>query len=197
MSAVPLGRPELRPPRLLTVAEYLELGETESGYTELYEGHMIVSPSPKPRHSTASRRLANAIEEALAPGYQVHQDVDVDLRLAAPDEPGFVPRPDLVVVLDEAAQRVDDQGGVLLASDALLVVEIVSPSSRRMDRVVKRDEYATAGIPHYWIVDIAEPVSIMACHLAGEFGYADGGEITDIFTTSAPFPFEVELARLV
>jgi Uma2 family endonuclease len=37
-----------------------------------------------------------------------------------------------------------------------LVMEIVSESNRRHDLVIKRDEYAQAGIPEYWIVDPEE-----------------------------------------
>ena len=36
------------PAHLLTVTEYAELGETESGYRELVEGRLLVSPSPVP-----------------------------------------------------------------------------------------------------------------------------------------------------
>jgi hypothetical protein len=62
--------------------------------------------------------------------------------------------------------------------------------------VAKRDEYADAGIPHYWIVDPTEPVSLPACHLAGEFGYADDGSVTGRFTATEPFPVEIDLDAL-
>jgi Uma2 family endonuclease len=47
----------------------------------------------------------------------------------------------------------------------LLAVEILSPSSRRTDRVMKADEYAEADILHYWIVDPDPPVSLTALRL--------------------------------
>jgi hypothetical protein len=42
------------------------------------------------------------------------------------------------------------------------VVEIVSPGSEAMDEVVKRNEYARAGIPRYWLVerDTAQTVTL-------------------------------------
>lgn len=80
--------------------------------------------------------------------------------------------------------------------DPEIVVEVVSPSSKRTDYVHKRGEYADAGIPHYWIVDLDEPVSLLTCHLAGELGYADGGEVAGTFRTSVPFPATVDLAAL-
>lgn len=45
------------PARLLTVAAYAQLGETTTDYTELQEGHLIISPSSSPRHMIASGRL--------------------------------------------------------------------------------------------------------------------------------------------
>ena len=40
-----------------------------------------------------------------------------------------------------------------LAPQPILVVEILSPSTRRRDATVKRELYAEVGIPDYWIVD--------------------------------------------
>jgi Uma2 family endonuclease len=196
MTAAPLEPPRQWPRRLLTVAEYLELGEAELR-TELVEGLVMMSPRPVPRHMEASFLLTAAIRARLPAGYRALQEIDLDLQLVPADQPGFVRVPDLVVARVEALQRVDDHGGAVRASDVLLVVEIVSPGSVRADRVVKRGEYADAGIPYYWIVDLSEPVSIVACHQAGELGYADGGEVTGTFTTAEPFPFQLDLADLL
>jgi Uma2 family endonuclease len=86
---------------------------------------------------------------------------------------------------------------VYRASDVLVAIEVVSPGSRRLDRRVKVDEYADAGIPHYWVVDLDEPISLLAGHLAGEFGYVDGGAVTGVFRTTEPFVFEIDLDALV
>jgi Uma2 family endonuclease len=81
-------------------------------------------------------------------------------------------------------------------SEVLLVVEVVSPGSARTDYVQKRSEYADAGIPHYWILDTTEPVSLLACHLVGEFGYVDGSAATGTFAATEPFPVEIDLDGL-
>lgn len=62
-------------------------------------------------------------------------------------------------------RRVDPEGDMLRASEVRLVVEIVSPGSRRMDTVIKHREYADAGIPYYWIADLDPPVSLHVWHL--------------------------------
>ncbi|GAB2999088.1 Uma2 family endonuclease [Saccharothrix stipae] len=178
---------------LFTVAEYAELGETEFGYSELQEGRILMSPSPGPRHMMASGELFVRLRDQLPADLVAIQDGDVDLELAPRGDPGFSRRPDLVVVPRDAIK----EGGMPRASDVLVVIEIVSPGSKRMDRVIKRGEYADAGIPHYWIVDLTTPISLVDCHLAGEFGYQDAGDVVGEFTTSVPFPVTVELDGLV
>lgn len=124
------------------------------------------------------------------------QDVDIDLQLAPTDQPGQSRRPDLIVVDRVAVDRVDDEGGLLRAREVHLVVEIVSAGSRRMDHVIKRGEYADAGIPHYWIVDLDQPVTLVACHLAGAFGYQDAGSDTGVVNISEPYELTVNLDQL-
>jgi Uma2 family endonuclease len=183
--------------RLLTVAEYLEIGEIEPGYSELVEGRLLMSPSPTFRPSRAGSKLWASLDAQLPAGCVAVADIDVDLQLGPPDGPGTVRRPDVVVMTRTAPHRIDREGGVLRASDVLLAVEILSPGSRRMDHVMKRAEYADAGIPHYWILDPEEPTSLVACHLAGEFGYVDASAVTGVFRTAEPFPVEIDLDALL
>ncbi len=182
---------------LLTVAEYAELGETESGYTELLEGRLLMSPSPVPDHNVAAAELLVQLRPQLPNHLEVIPDVDVDLVLTNPDQPGFSRRPDLVIVERGARIRVRTEGGLIRAGEVLVVVEVVSPGSHRTDYVTKRGEYADAGIPHYWIVDLDGPVSLVDCHLAEGFGYQDSGSIADVFTTTEPFPIRLQLDRLL
>jgi Uma2 family endonuclease len=195
MTADPVSTPE-REPRLLTVAEYLALGETELGYDELVEGRVFVSPSPGPDHNRAVFRVAVQVEPQLPPELEVLLDLDVDLELAPPDAPGFTRRPDLIVARRSARQRVRQEGGIIRAPEVVVTAEFVSPGSRRTDHVAKRADYADAGIPHYWIVDLDNPISLVACHLGGELGYVDGGAVTGIFSTTEPFPVRLDLGAL-
>lgn len=187
---MPLPAP---PTRLLTIAEYAALGEIDPGYTELVEGRLLWSPGPGPCHQVALLGLAIQLGSQLRPDLEVVPAVDIDLRLAAPEEPGFSRRPDLVVVTPEAVDRVDLDGGMLHASEVHLVVEIVSPGSRRIDTTDKRRDYADAGIAHYWIVDITEPVSVVTCDLIRD----EDQRVTGTFSTREPFPLTVDLEHLL
>jgi Uma2 family endonuclease len=192
-----LPQPQLEgEPHLLTVAEYAALGETEPGYTELQEGRLLMSPSPRPAHNIACKRLAYQLDAQVPEQYEVVPDIDIDLELVPPDRPGFSRRPDLIVADRDGLARAERTGDLIRSADVLIVVEIVSPSSHRMDTVVKHGEYADAAIPHYWIVDLDDPISLVACHLAGEFGYQDAPAATRTFATKEPFPLEVDLGRL-
>lgn len=63
--------------------------------------------------------------------------------------PGKYREPDVVFMLDEHAERKGEQ----FWDGADLVMEVISPDDRSRDEDVKREEYARAGIPEYWIVD--------------------------------------------
>lgn len=82
------------------------------------------------------------------------------------------------------------------AHAVVLVVEIVSPGSRRMDSVVKRAEYAEAGIASYWIMDLVSVPSLIVCHLAGPFGYQDRGPVTGTYLADDPVAVQIDLDAL-
>ena len=180
----------------LTIAEYERLPEDTEHRWELQEGWLVMSPSPRPRHVLAMAELRDQLKPQLPANLCALPDIDINLELLPPDEPGQVRRPDLIVVDWAAFDRAEKEDKVIRASDVLVVVEIVSRGSVRMDNVIKRGEYADAGIPHYWIIDLDAPASLVNCHLAGEFGYQDDGGVTGVFATSAPFPLRIDLNAL-
>ena len=180
------------PGHLLTIAEYAALDGT--GFTELVEGRVVTSPGSGRRHDVAVCLLAGQLERQLPRGLAFVVRNDLDLRLAPDGEPGFARRPDLLIVGRAALARGD---GLVRADEVLIVVEIVAPDSKRTDYQVKHDEYADAGIPHYWIVDTAEPVSLVACHRGGASGYVDAPAVTGTFTTDVPFPVVIDLTALL
>jgi len=178
------------PGHLLTIEEYAALGGT--GFTELVEGRLVTSPGSGRRHDVAVCLLAAQLERQLPRGLAFVVRNELDLRLAPDGEPGFARRPDLMVVGRAALDR---GNGLLRADEVLVVAEVVAPDSKRTDYQVKHAEYADAGIPHYWIVDTAGPVSLVACR-AGRSGYVDAPAVTGVFSADVPFPVRLDLDAL-
>ena len=142
------GRPDER----FDLAAWDALGETEERL-ELVEGVLELSPSPTPRHQRILQNLVTAFADALGDGWAVLGPVDVVL---VGDPRPTVRAPDVVVLPESmvaTATRAD-------ASDVLAIAEVVSPGSRRTDRVAKLAEYARAGIEHHVVVDPGPPLTV-------------------------------------
>lgn len=192
MTALPQQRP-----RRLSADEFAALPEDSGAHYELQEGAVVMSPRPLPDHQRCVRELGSVLSARCPDEFDVLPEVDVDLELVAPGRPGFVRAPDLVVARREARLRVRAGGGTIRAGEVLLVVEVLSPGTRRTDTVVKYGEYADAGIPDYWMLDLEDGVALTAAHLAGEFGYADNVPVRGMFTADRPFPVRLDLDSLV
>jgi Uma2 family endonuclease len=129
-----------------TVPDLLKMPDS-GNKLELIDGALIVSPPPAGRHQRVLHRLQNLLEY-WAPDREMWQSVGVQLAAHLYGDRMLVP--DLTVVKDGAA----DPAPVLDAKDVLLVVEVVSPGSRAMDRVGKPALYAESGIPYYWRIEL-------------------------------------------
>jgi Uma2 family endonuclease len=137
----------LRPPFTpITAKLYRKLPEGPP-YYQLIEGKLIMSPSPDFYHQTLSGRLYLELGLYLKQypkGVVLYAPSDVFL-----DEINVF-QPDLYYVSNRR-RRVIAKGGVEGAPD--LVVEILSPSTTRQDRVEKRRVYAQGGVKEMWIID--------------------------------------------
>ena len=112
---------------------------------ELVDGEVLVTPSPHWRHQRIILRLAFRLEEFQhAQGVGTVFVAPLDVKL----EPGLVTQPDLLVV---PSGHLDDK--IYFVSRLLLAVEVLSPSSARFDRVIKRPRYQRNRVPEYWVVD--------------------------------------------
>jgi Uma2 family endonuclease len=180
----------------MTVAEYAALPEDEEIHYELQEGVLVPMASPTPEHQIAIHRLMRQIEDQMPDLLDVLSDVDIDLRITPAHRPGFVRRPDVAVVTRAGIARRKAEGGILRADEVVLAVEIVSIGSERTDGVIKHGEYADARIGHYWTIDLDGGPTLVARHLAGEFGYASAPAVHGTFTTDAPFPVRIDLDAL-
>lgn len=133
----------------MTADEFFALGETPERY-ELIDGVVVVSPTPALRHQVLIRYLLREIETTPT-GRDAMVVLDCDLRLSR----GSVYRPDLLIY---APGRLTDLPERLtLPPD--LIVEVLSPGSKPLDLITKRDDYDAFGVGEYWAVD---PVGVTA-----------------------------------
>jgi Uma2 family endonuclease len=181
---------EAWPDHLLTLEEFIELPEDHSRRYELQEGVLIVSPRANYLHLRVARSLMNMLNDQLSPEWEAVADGEVVTR---PGFPANVRVPDVLIVREEVISAAVPR---VTADEVLLAVEIISPGSKQTDTLVKPVEYANAGIPHYWVIDLDEPMSLVAYHSAGDFGYQEAPAVTGMFTTEEPFPLRVDLTAL-
>jgi Uma2 family endonuclease len=179
------------PDHLLTLEEWDELPEDVSRRFELVDGVLQMSPRPTPAHQRLAKRLMAQLDPQLAEhGLECLSEVDVVLAAGFPP---VLRSPGIVVT---ESQTLDARPARLSAGDARLVVEAVSPGSARIDRVAKMAEYAEAGIPHYWIVDVAESVTLDTFSLAGTTFRPAITRATGSVTLSEPASLTIDLTAL-
>jgi Uma2 family endonuclease len=143
-AAPPVSRVDL-PARLLTLDDVSELAAADETHRyELVEGALVVMPPADAEHSALIMRLGAWLLSAGCDPYTVL--ATPGLRISGKTS-GRIP--DLVVLRTSVAR----QTVWLDPGDVLVVVEVVSPGSEKLDRLVKPAEYAEAGIPHYWRVE--------------------------------------------
>lgn len=176
-----------------TIADVEALPETgnHSRYEILSLGVLTVSPSPGTEHQRASRKFANLLEAAaLAAGLDVEILEAVNVEIPA----GRLTEPDIAVVDGRIAETNPSR---YLPSAIHLIVEIVSSGSKAVDRAIKPDLYAEAGIPVYWRLEL-EPRPCLFVYELREGRYLEpipfaGGQHHQL---SVPFAIEVDPAKL-
>ncbi len=133
---------------------------------EFSHGYIEVLPMPSIPHQF----IVLFLFEMLKAHVREHQLGKV---LTAPARvrlwPGKHREPDVFVLLTAAGRPIYEQ----YVDGADLVIEVVSGGPRDRDLVEKRQEYAQAGIPEYWIAD-PETASVTVLHLQGD-AYAEHG----------------------
>ena len=142
--SIPMRIPEGK--IILTYEDYAALPNDGKRY-EILEGVLAVTPAPSTRHQTASGNLFFLLTQHIREkdlGKLFHAPIDLILESTA------VLQPDLLFV-SKARQNIITDRAIEGAPD--LVIEILSPTTRRRDRVTKAQIYARHQVPAYWIVD--------------------------------------------
>ncbi|NLJ56429.1 MAG: DNA-binding protein [Firmicutes bacterium] len=132
--------------RKLTYSDYVKIPEEPGFQHEVINGILVRDPSPSFQHQRVSRRLQRILEDYFHetdPKAEIF-NAPLDLNL----EVHTVVQPDLMYLPGSRPARNDPVDSV-----PELIVEILSPSSGRKDRVLKLNHYQSSGVPHYWILD--------------------------------------------
>ncbi len=144
---------------------------------ELHDGRTILMPAPSLRHQKLYLRLLLTIQRWMDAGGQgLLYPQPVDLKI---DQFNAL-IPDLIYYLTNDESAVESKNGNYLKGVPDLIVEVISPSSVKIDRVYKSETYAKMGVPFYWIIDPAGRVFQAFRLVEGEYRFnanlADEGE---------------------
>lgn len=171
--------------RALTRADLESMPDDGHRY-ELIDGVLVVSPAPRHLHQRAVVQLVLRASAALPS--------DAELLTAPFDvvlDDSTVVQPDLVVARREDFTDRD------LPVAPLLAVEVLSPSTRAIDLLLKKDRLERAGCAHYWVVDPDEP-SIVAWSLTdGHYRQTAHATGEETFEVTEPFAMSLKPTDLV
>lgn len=130
----------------LTYEDYLVLPDDGKRY-EILTGDLFVTPAPTPRHQSISKEIEFYLITCLEKkgmGKVFHAPIDV---VFAEDT---IAQPDIIFIEKERLHIVGER---FIQGAPDLIIEILSPSTRRRDMRAKPALYARFNVPHYWIVD--------------------------------------------
>lgn len=148
-----------------------------------------MNPPPGGIHQRLSLRLASALDAAATSGLTVVEVMGVRL----PEGSVFIP--DVMVASADAVLA--NRSGILDPSAVALVIEIVSPGSRTLDRFTKPTVYARAGIANFWRVELDDGPLIVTYRLEqGQYVETGSARPGETLTVDTPFPFTIDPVAL-
>ncbi|MGR6970930.1 Uma2 family endonuclease [Streptomyces cynarae] len=179
------------PPDGYTVDDLFTLPDLPP-HTELIDGSLVFVSAQRDFHSVVIDLLVNELRRTAPPELRVRREMTVviDRRNG--------PEPDVSIVRAEAVNSRDQT--YYRVADVLLAIEVVSPDSEARDRDTKPHKYAAAGIPHFWLVDMAgqDYHPVVQVYERGEATgtYALTGIYHDHVKVSVPYDIDVDLTAI-
>ncbi|MGQ0816146.1 MAG: Uma2 family endonuclease [Gemmatimonadota bacterium] len=128
-----------------TYSEYARLPDDGQHY-EVIDGEVCVTPAPGTRHQKIAANLYIILDAYVRKHALGEMFWDVDVLFVS----GQYLRPDMVLVAAENLEGISDRGVEVAPR---LIVEVLSPHSRHIDRIKKPPRYRDFGVPEYWVVD--------------------------------------------
>ena len=152
----------------LTLEQYLTYNDGTDNRYELVDGELVMVPLPSPDHvdviDLLSKTFNAQINQQKYP-WLVKREVGVYVGINPETGRESSRNPDLCVVTSAqwAALKAEKKPTAVLPTPPLLVVEVVSPGSKKTDYETKESEYRNVGIPEYWIVDLKRAIVSVLC----------------------------------
>jgi Uma2 family endonuclease len=133
----------------MTVPEFLAWAETqENGRYELFRGQIVAMAPERWEHVEAKQRAFRALDTAIARADITCQALIDGLAVAVDDDTSYLP--DALVNCGEPGAP-----DSLVAPRPIIVAEVLSPSTRNLDKTVKvADYFRVPSIAHYLIIDL-------------------------------------------
>jgi Uma2 family endonuclease len=180
---IPLGK------IVLTYEDYCLLPTDRNRY-EILDGELSVTPAPRIKHQRISSHLNAIIVSHILPrqlGEIFAAPTDVILA------PTTVVQPDLIFIGSDRRHLATERA---IEGPPTLVIEILSPTTHRTDRVIKAQLYAKYEVPHYWLID-PDQQALEAYELAGDhYNLVLSAQGSEVFTPSLFPGLSIQLADL-
>ena len=148
--------------RIFTSDDYWNLPDGKRA--ELIDGQFYDMAQPSSTHqlliSQLMHKIGNYIESQKGSCLVFPAPFAVNLDA---DDRNWV-EPDISVICDRNKITSSGCNG---APD--LIIEVISPSSRKMDYIIKNTLYPESGVREYWIVDPAKKFTIVYCYQDEDF----------------------------
>lgn len=164
----------------------------EDDLRELIDGELVEVEVPTGRHEYIVARLVTALTNWVDAGHGGHA-LPSGYKIRISERRGVMPD---VQFFRRGNEPAPDQDQGLVRGRPDLVVEVVSPSSRRYDRMKKLQWYAQLGVPEYWLVDPEAQMLERLVLRDGVYAIVEtlGGD--DVFRPASFEGLEIPLAKL-
>jgi len=154
-------------PRRISYEEYLVLTDSYEQRYELIDGAIYLMASSSFNHQLVGGEIAGRFHNYFKgkPCRSLTAPLDVKLFGFATkfEEDPNVVQPDVIVICDMDKVSKDNK----YVGIPTLVAEVLSPSTKGKDMVIKLNLYMKSGVRKYWVVDL-EGRSIFQYYFSGE-----------------------------
>ena len=175
---------------VLTYEDYVTLPSDGKRY-EIHDGELSVTPTPTFRHQWILAELLGVLRVHVA-AHDLGEVVPAPITVVLADT--SIVEPDIVYIEKARMSIVGARGTIDGAST--LAVEILSPSTARIDRQTKKQLFERYGVPYYWIVDADARTIDVYRAVSGAYGSPDRRD-TETLIDLPPFSgLRIDAARL-